>query len=55
MPAYQFTRSQELLTRAAKVIPNGIYGHQSPVTLVPGAYPYFFERGQGSHIWERPA
>ena len=37
--------------RAASVIPGGMYGHQSAVHL-PDAYPQFFERGQGAHIWD---
>ena len=47
MTPYTFTKSQELFRRSATCIPNGIYGHQSPAVLVPGAYPYFFERGAG--------
>jgi glutamate-1-semialdehyde 2,1-aminomutase len=49
---YEFTKSQELFIRSSSVIPNGIYGHQTPLVLVPGAYPYFFERGEGSHVWD---
>ena len=52
MALYEFNRSQELFGRAAQVIPNGIYGHQTPLVLVPGSYPYFFERGQGAHVWD---
>jgi glutamate-1-semialdehyde 2,1-aminomutase len=52
MSPYQFTQSEELLRRSARCVPSGIYGHQSPTVLVPGAYPYFFERGQGSHVWD---
>ena len=52
MALYEFNRSQELFARAAQVIPNGIYGHQTPLVLVPGSYPYFFERGQGAHVWD---
>jgi len=52
MTPYRFTKSQELFARAAAVIPNGIYGHQTPAMLVPGAYPYFFERGEGCHVWD---
>ena len=48
MTPYSFTKSQEMFTRAAQCIPGGIYGHQTPLMLVPGAYPYFFERGAGS-------
>ena len=49
---YEFSKSQDLFIRSAAVIPNGIYGHQTPLVLVPGAYPYFFERGEGSHVWD---
>lgn len=33
-------------------MPGGIYGHQAPALLVPGAYPYFFARGRGAHVWD---
>ncbi|MCK6553690.1 aminotransferase class III-fold pyridoxal phosphate-dependent enzyme [Candidatus Binatia bacterium] len=49
---YQFAGSQALFERAARVVPNGIHGHQSPTVLVPGRYPYFFERGAGSRVWD---
>jgi glutamate-1-semialdehyde 2,1-aminomutase len=49
---YKFDRSEALMTRARKAIPNGIYGHQSPVLLVPGSYPNFMARGKGCHIWD---
>jgi glutamate-1-semialdehyde 2,1-aminomutase len=52
MQPYVFTKSQELYERARKVVPGGVYGHQSPRLLVEGAYPYFFSRGQGSHVWD---
>jgi glutamate-1-semialdehyde 2,1-aminomutase len=49
---YKFDRSEALMARARKVIPSGIYGHQSPVLLVPGAYPSFMARGEGCRIWD---
>jgi glutamate-1-semialdehyde 2,1-aminomutase len=52
MEAYKFDRSEALFARAKKVIPGGIYGHQSPAMLVAGSYPYFFARGEGSHVWD---
>jgi glutamate-1-semialdehyde 2,1-aminomutase len=52
MQPYTFTKSQELFARAARYVPNGIYGHQTPAMLVPGSYPYFYERGQGAHVWD---
>ncbi|MFZ0888426.1 MAG: aminotransferase class III-fold pyridoxal phosphate-dependent enzyme [Candidatus Binataceae bacterium] len=52
MASYRFDRSQALFARAEKVIPAGIYGHQSPRFLVMGSFPYFFARGRGSHVWD---
>jgi glutamate-1-semialdehyde 2,1-aminomutase len=44
--------SEALLERARRVVPGGVYGHQSPRMLVPGAYPYFFERAEGCRVWD---
>ncbi len=52
MTAYSFAGSQALLERAERVIPGGIYGHMQPAALVPGAYPYYFDRGVGCHVWD---
>jgi len=49
---YRFDQSDSLFERAKRVIPGGIYGHQTPLLLVPGAYPKFFARGEGSHVWD---
>jgi glutamate-1-semialdehyde 2,1-aminomutase len=48
----RFRKTEALFARAQRVVPGGIYGHQSPLMLVPGAYPYFFARGQGAHVWD---
>jgi glutamate-1-semialdehyde 2,1-aminomutase len=40
-----------LRARAAAVLPNGMYGHQS-IALLPAEYPQFFARAQGSHLWD---
>ncbi|WP_293899782.1 aminotransferase class III-fold pyridoxal phosphate-dependent enzyme [Phenylobacterium sp.] len=45
------SRDRDLRERAARVIPGGMYGHQS-VGLLPDDYPQFFERGDGAHIWD---
>jgi glutamate-1-semialdehyde 2,1-aminomutase len=45
-------KSLALFARAAKVIPGGIYGSKNPGAMVPGAYPYYIERGKGSRIWD---
>jgi len=49
---YTFTRSEELMDRARKVVPSGIYGHMSPTMLTFGAYPKFLARGEGCRIWD---
>jgi glutamate-1-semialdehyde 2,1-aminomutase len=41
-----------LFARARRVVPGGIYGHQSPSMLVADAHPAFFARAEGSHIWD---
>src|SRR5579872_6208638 len=43
---------EALFERAKKVVPGGIYGHQTPLLLTPGSYPSFFARGQGAHIFD---
>src|SRR2546427_3281509 len=48
----RFRETQALFARALAVVPGGIYGHQTPAMLVPGAYPYFFARGEGARIWD---
>jgi glutamate-1-semialdehyde 2,1-aminomutase len=50
--AARYARSEQLLERARRVIPNGIYGHTAPELLVPGAFPYFFERAAGARLWD---
>lgn len=49
---YSFENSTKLFERATKVIPGGIYGHQSPVLCVPGSFPYFIEKAEGSRFWD---
>jgi glutamate-1-semialdehyde 2,1-aminomutase len=48
----RYRETEALFARARAVVPGGIHGHQSPRMLVPGAYPYFFTRGDGAHIWD---
>jgi glutamate-1-semialdehyde 2,1-aminomutase len=47
-----FPKSEALFARALRVVPGGIYGHQSPAMLVPGAYPSVFARGEGAYVWD---
>ncbi len=42
---------RELRQRAARVIPGGMYGHQSVVSL-PDGYPQFFARAEGPWLWD---
>ncbi|HEY2388269.1 MAG TPA: aminotransferase class III-fold pyridoxal phosphate-dependent enzyme [Candidatus Binatia bacterium] len=50
--SHDLSQTFALFERAQRVVPGGIYGHQTPALLVPGAYPYFFARGDGSHVWD---
>lgn len=40
-----------LRQRALRVIPNGMYGHES-TRLLPDAFPQFFARAEGAHLWD---
>ena len=51
-PARSQKQSEALLARAARVVPGGVYGHQSPRMVVGGAHPFFFERGEGCRVWD---
>src|SRR5260370_28727917 len=44
-------RNQELIERAARVMPGGMYGHQS-TALLPDVYPQFFTRAEGTRLWD---
>jgi glutamate-1-semialdehyde 2,1-aminomutase len=46
------SESEALLARARRVVPGGVYGHQSPRMVVAGSYPYFFERAEGCRVWD---
>jgi glutamate-1-semialdehyde 2,1-aminomutase len=37
--------------RARRVIPNGMYGHES-TRLLPASFPQWFSRADGTHIWD---
>lgn len=52
MKTYTFNKSMELFKRATKVIPCGIYGHQSPAVVIPGYFPYYAETGKGARYWD---
>lgn len=52
MASSRYAESEALLERARRVVPGGVYGHQSPRMVVGGAYPYFFARGEGCRVWD---
>jgi glutamate-1-semialdehyde 2,1-aminomutase len=45
------SHDRSLRERAARVIPGGMYGHQSVGALPPG-YPQFFSRAEGAWLWD---
>jgi glutamate-1-semialdehyde 2,1-aminomutase len=51
-PTHRQRESEALLARAARVVPGGVYGHQSPRMVIAGAHPYFFDRAEGCRIWD---
>jgi glutamate-1-semialdehyde 2,1-aminomutase len=42
---------RSLRTRAARVVPGGMWGHMRTSNL-PEGYPQFFARGEGAHLWD---
>ena len=44
-------RDRELRDRASKVIPDGMYGHQS-VRRLPEEFPQFFSKAKGARLWD---
>ncbi|MCM1365062.1 MAG: aminotransferase class III-fold pyridoxal phosphate-dependent enzyme [Faecalibacterium sp.] len=54
-PVYKHEKSREWFTRAANVIPSGIYGHLGPAEgqFIPVSnWPLFSEKAKGSYIWD---
>lgn len=45
------TQDAALRARALKVIPNGMYGHES-VRMLPASFPQFFSKAEGAYIWD---
>lgn len=44
-------KNKQLIERARRVIPGGMYGHQSSAIL-PDVYPQFFTRAEGARLWD---
>lgn len=51
MQVHTYARNASLCERAKRVVPGGVYGHQSAAQL-PEGFPQFFARGQGSRVWD---
>src|SRR5580693_2619109 len=49
--AWTNQRNKELVERARRVIPGGMYGHQS-TAILPDVYPQFFTRADGARLWD---
>ena len=45
------TADAALRTRAASVIPGGMYGHMNAGSM-PEGFPQFFTAGSGSRLWD---
>ena len=53
MKTYEYTKSQEIFKRAAKVLPCGVPGHMSPtVNIPPTDYPIFAAKSEGARFWD---
>ena len=50
-PERASNRDAALRERARRVIPGGMYGHQSAATW-PAPFPQFLERGRGCRVWD---
>lgn len=48
----KFSKSEELWSKAKKLVPGGMPKHLSPLNLVPGNSPCFIERAQGCRFWD---
>lgn len=45
------TQDLALRKRAAKVVPNGMYGHEA-THMLPTGFPQYFTHAKGAHIWD---
>ena len=55
MKTNSYDKSQELFSRALKVIPTGVYGHLGPsngCAIPASAYPVFSEKAKGAYFWD---
>jgi len=55
MNTYTYQKNDEMLQRASKVIPAGVYGHLGPAEgcFIPiSAYPKFCDHAKGAYFWD---
>ncbi len=55
MKTYTYKKNQEMMQRALKVIPSGVYGHLGPAEgcMIPtSAFPFFSSRAEGTFFWD---
>lgn len=45
------SRDAQLLARAQRVVPNGVWGHMATRAIAPG-YPQFFSKSDGCRVWD---
>ena len=45
------SRDKQLLDRAQRVVPGGVWGHMATRTIAPG-YPQFFSKSDGCKVWD---
>jgi len=48
----KFQRSRQLFQEAKNLVPGGVQKSRHPSVYVPGSYPIFLQRGEGSHIFD---
>ena len=50
MSVYKMKKSHNLLEKAKKVVPGGVFGHYKYAIREAG--PVFFSRAKGAHFWD---
>lgn len=55
MNSYKYDTSQEIFTKASKLIPSGVYGHLGPSEgcFIPvSSYPFYMDHAKGAYFWD---
>lgn len=48
----RYVKSEMLFRKACNLVPGGVQKSRHPNMFVPGAYPIFMDKAQGSHVWD---